>query len=153
MNVDNIKLLIERLNNVRNIDDPHSTKPNGFNMNYIKYNCGTPACIAGWAAWYQLGKPEVLGDGVRAEQRAAEWLGIRLDWAMEHLFYPKWWVTWEAIRPSDAVEALTNIMEAGDNYMALRDGELWGMNSDERAHVEADYDNDRRLRLATEGEM
>lgn len=25
-------------------------------------SCGTPACIAGWAAWMQQGKPEVLHD-------------------------------------------------------------------------------------------
>lgn len=31
-----------------------------FDIARISHNCGSPSCIAGWAAWEQQGRPKVL---------------------------------------------------------------------------------------------
>lgn len=142
MNVDNIRLLIERLRTVEHsVERTPTQQTNKFWMNVLTYECGTPACIAGWAAWYALEMPETMTPiNTNIERRAAEWLGLDYSWCMSYLFYPSAWLFWDAIQPEHAIAALQNILDAGpNNYEVLTGPLLWGMTRDEITEVEAQW--------------
>lgn len=63
-------------------------KVNGFNMEFYRYDCGTPSCIAGWAASASLGHPEVLPGDLWASKAAANWLELDHEWAKRNVFEP-----------------------------------------------------------------
>ena len=142
MNVDNIKLLIERLRTVEHsVNRTTEKQPNKFCMNMLTYDCGTPACIAGWATWYALEMPEYLCPvNTNIERRAAEWLGLDYEWCSNYLFYPRAWSFWDAIQPEHAIAALENILAAGpNNYNVLTGALLWGLTRDEIQEIEQEW--------------
>lgn len=87
MNKDNMLKLAAIIEPLENIDTCYGLRSKRqFAMNYITFDCGTPACIAGWAASCSVDR-EVLG-GVQVVEEAAKWLGVDRDWAHENLFFP-----------------------------------------------------------------
>lgn len=69
MNTDHIRQLADVIER-----QPHTdlNAPTGFNMCNWTHNCGTPACICGWANFVQDDDDIHLGD----VSTAREWLGI-----------------------------------------------------------------------------
>lgn len=69
MNIDRINALADFISQLDFVA-PYEDRV-GFNMSMFvnrthrndeQYDCGTPACIAGWATWLDLGKPVVMKD-------------------------------------------------------------------------------------------
>jgi len=57
-----------------------------FCMSYVVFDCGTPACIAGWAASCATGRSILNGTPIIST--AAAWLDVPGGWAHSNLFYP-----------------------------------------------------------------
>ena len=57
----------------------------GFSMASLTHVCGTPSCIAGWAAYLATDGERIHPDDI--ERVAREYLGITMDGASE-LFFP-----------------------------------------------------------------
>lgn len=68
---------------------PHTTteSPEGFTMDNWHHDCGTPACIAGWACHVSLGGNVVLNKDVNIELTARYFLGLDAEKA-DALFQP-----------------------------------------------------------------
>lgn len=129
MNHRNIKKLITRLKKTTPTpSDETGTVKLGFNMEDFTHECGTPACIAGWATSMSRNQNEFANRGaINFSSEAAAWMGLDFDWCTSHLFYPHAWENWEAIEPKHAVKALENILKAGECYTELHGAKLWGM--------------------------
>lgn len=92
---------------------PH-TKLNdasGFNMGNWVHPCGTPACIAGFAAWVESGNAEEL-PLMDVEDLAIQHLGIDRPTANE-LFSPDG-VEWRSITPAIAASTLRKLHDTGE---------------------------------------
>lgn len=95
MNKERILALADLIETIS--DSPNSFAIEGFDMRYVTHECGTPSCIAGWAAWEAQGRPEYVQDpNVRdfysIERQAAEYLGLPTkgdNTAAFPLFYPQ----------------------------------------------------------------
>jgi len=112
MNVENIRMLAELIG----VQDHASVNSDhGFNMANYLHPCGTPCCIAGFAAkiseMEEVTKTRVFND-------AAEWLGITSEMANE-LFCPEprgllpYRMSHEDITPKMAKKVLMNLAETG----------------------------------------
>lgn len=87
MNKDNILKLAAIIEPLENIDTIYGRRSKRqFAMNYIMFDCGTPACIAGWAASCSHCRRNIRDFDVVGD--AAKWLGVDRDWAYENLFFP-----------------------------------------------------------------
>jgi len=75
MNTDRILALADLIEKQPLTD---SIAADGFYMGSYTHECGTPSCIAGWAAWESLGRPAhmKLNDEWGVSDLAAEFLGI-----------------------------------------------------------------------------
>ena len=73
--------------------------------------CGTVACIAGWAVFLEDG-PEALALGRNIERRAAKILGLPEDHA-DRLFSPDHTDRWSSITPDHAASVLEEFAETG----------------------------------------
>jgi hypothetical protein len=99
---------------------PHSLEF-GFNMGELIHGCGTPSCIAGWAAWEKAGRPEMIvaKEGYATENEASDWLGLPHivespddnDLSFD-LFYPLGF-SFEKITPKHAAFTLRHLAETG----------------------------------------
>ena len=128
MNRRNIKKLITQLKKTKPVEDSGQPIKMGFNMSDFIYDCGTPACIAGWATSMSEEVRNFTATGPRDfSWSAAKWMDLDHDWCTSHLFYPNAWEHWEAIEPKHAVKALENILAAGECYTELCGPKLWGM--------------------------
>lgn len=89
MNKDNILTLAAKIENLELVTDLYKPAEYGpsFCMNYEEYNCGAPACLAGWASALAL-NTNVLDTRLDLVQIGADWLGVPRDWAFTNLFYP-----------------------------------------------------------------
>jgi len=94
----------------------------GFYMNSILHECGTPSCIAGWGAWEALGRPERLYNaGYKLEMAAATWLGFKhfeeeffTKSPAYELFYPdNDWFLYHGT-PQMAANVLRHLAETGE---------------------------------------
>jgi hypothetical protein len=100
---------------------PHTTpqQPDGFTMSNWTHDCGTPACICGWAN-HELNKETSSDIWLGDDRVAAEWLGLDIDTAGS-LFEPSRerdsnpWATdwWDEITPAHAAAVLRNLAETG----------------------------------------
>lgn len=92
-----------------------------FTMEYVRYNCGTPACICGWAAHF-LGNPNRLS----YEKDAADYLGLDERWARVHLFYPRGTgCNLSELTPQRAAEALRRLANYKGDFRLLGVYSLW----------------------------
>lgn len=73
----------------------------GFNMSSYRHNCGSPSCIAGWAA--HLYAPE---SDRNISAIAAEVLGLDHMWALNNLFEVGLDIRYNDITPRMAATAL-----------------------------------------------
>lgn len=104
---------------------PHTTQeaPEGFTMVNWNHDCGTPACIAGWACHVALGGAVVLD--INIEQTARRFLGLdaaeadalfepdlRSDFEKEHGFISSTDV-WDDITPDHAARTLRRLAKTG----------------------------------------
>ena len=73
---------VERLRQVR---DAIASDPDQYDQGHYVNECGTPACIAGWAVYLSLKPGETLDDGLvntrvgpfdTVHDRAKKWLGL-----------------------------------------------------------------------------
>lgn len=120
MNKENILKLADIIEQTHFEADCYKEGPvkNAFNMNYLQFDCGTPACIAGWATAQSL-NVEVIPPGAWVEKIGADWLGLEFNWAYNHLFYPGRHldaIGWDdcdysAIKPEMAARALRALAE------------------------------------------
>lgn len=58
---------------------PHTTPydKSGFDLSSYTHDCGTPSCIAGWAAWEAAGRPEkLIMDPGKIIELAQTYLGL-----------------------------------------------------------------------------
>ncbi|MBB3411264.1 hypothetical protein FHT87_005217 [Rhizobium sp. BK316] len=88
----------------------------GFTMTAITHDCGTPACIAGWAAWEALGRPSghLYDVACDLEGEATDYLGIN-PMKADLLFYPPEEVgLYQEITPSQAAATLRHLAETGE---------------------------------------
>lgn len=110
MNVDRILALADVIE-----AQPHTrvSDPYGFNMeNWRHHNCGTPSCIAGWAAALSRGDTKgITGIPVHVSDIAIEYLDLDDEQAHD-LFCPPGH-DWESITPSDAAATLRLFAETG----------------------------------------
>jgi hypothetical protein len=113
MNTDHIRHLADVIER-----QPHTdlNAPTGFCMTNWTHNCGTPACIAGWANFVQDDGDLYLGD----ISAAARWLGITRSQAGE-LFAPDENLCeedgplflWSDITPTHAAAVLRHLADTG----------------------------------------
>lgn len=103
----------------------------GFTMESFVHDCGSPACIAGWAAFMAIGKdskeykrlfvdPEYINsaDGMNdLEMTAQDFLGIDRQLATD-LF---WGNTSPDVTPKEAATTLRNLAETGKVSWGDRD--------------------------------
>lgn len=106
----------------------YNKKPNSFCMDFLYYDCGTPSCIAGWAAAQALATSRLPYD-TNVERKASEWLELPFRWAMKHLFYPRLDLpySYAGVQPKNAAAVLRYVatldnLEKVDNEKMLR---LW----------------------------
>ena len=88
----------------------------GFNMSTFTHMCGTPSCIAGYAAAFNLGfndeNQQVISD---VEINASHWLALDSEIAIQ-LFFPIEHAhvdDWCKITPKHAATVLRNLAETG----------------------------------------
>ena len=106
---------------------PHTPLPaeNGFNMADLVRECGTPSCIAGWAAWEAEGRPASVRTstiGWALEREAQNYLGLEgvnkaeLSPKAYSLFYPTYegCFAYEDITPAQAAACLRHLAETGE---------------------------------------
>jgi hypothetical protein len=95
---------------------PHADKEasEGFTMSSITHDCGTPACIAGWAAWEAVGRKngDLYDFDLDIEGKARDFLGISPTKA-DALFYPYEFKAYGEITPSEAAATLRRLAETG----------------------------------------
>jgi hypothetical protein len=125
-NVENCQLLLDTLRSLPEIGD--DTEADGFSMAQYKHACGTPSCMAGYAAWLKEGKPKNMKTKIyQVFDAGAEWLGINYDTA-EALFIPykhnkldEQGISTDDITPQEAAEVLQNYLDGGvvDWYAVL----------------------------------
>ena len=123
MNKERILALADLIEGQEHTNDWYVGEVHGFNMNKLVYDCGTPSCIAGWAAWEALDQPKVLktkvfGDSDYIEKTAAEYLGLEYnscnaDKGCYRLFYPNTPV-YSDITPIMAATVLRHLAETGE---------------------------------------
>lgn len=119
MNKENIKKLIETLKGVKYTSDYVYAK-SGFNMEVYSHECGTPSCMAGYAASEAIGYKnykiitEDQGNGDFSHPLAQNWLGLTEDQALI-LFLPNESDDWNMfdIKPKHAIKALEIILKEG----------------------------------------
>lgn len=87
----------------------------GFNMNRFVHPCGTPCCIAGWATWESLGRPQKIeaDDDCLIDEQATQWLGLQ-DMEAYDLFWMPGNLMLENITPSQAARTLRHLAETGE---------------------------------------
>lgn len=106
---------------------PHtvSLHGSGFCMNYVLHSCGTPSCIAGWAAWEEEGRPKAVSTpdtGWSLECKAQKYLGLATSVEAElsdiaySLFYPEGDRVdlYDNITPAQAAACLRHLAETGE---------------------------------------
>lgn len=97
----------------------------GFNMADLVRECGTPACIAGWAAWEEEGRPAAVSapdTGWCLERKAQQYLGLAPSGEAElsdtaySLFYPEGDQVgfYDEITPAQAAACLRHLAETGE---------------------------------------
>lgn len=97
---------------------PHTNHEavNGFSMISFAHKCGTPSCIAGWAAAGATGRTDIMLDDVPGI--ASKWLGLTPDHERD-LFYPVLANSPNAqsilvdLTPKQAHDVLMNLAETG----------------------------------------
>lgn len=92
--------------------DPY-LEPSGFNMNCFTHSCGTPSCIAGFAAWEYNGRK--INDSDETESKAREYLGLASYFGAKRLFFPT--VSGRecaSITPQEAAQVLRHLAETGE---------------------------------------
>lgn len=123
---------VEHINQVADAIEQHTIPWLGFNMSSYKANkyadrsnhdCGTTACIAGWANAIRLGLTENTPDeyGWCRHTGAALWLGLSENQA-DDLFYarnhPDYWengyAAWDTISADQAVRTLRHLAKTGE---------------------------------------
>lgn len=95
MNKDRILALADLIETLPDAESSFATS--GFDMRYVTHECGTPSCIAGWAAWEAQGRPEFVKDPnerdfYSIERLAAKYLGLPttgISTLAFPLFYPQ----------------------------------------------------------------
>lgn len=138
--VRNIRKIVEVIKTKEHVNDYFDSLENvdAFSMSQLSYHCGTPSCIAGWAAF--VSNPEEwsvtpVGDVV---EKATEFLGLSSE-ESRNLFYPRitpemlgvsrievrgkeddetWTLsevhlTYSSITPAEAIVTLENLIETG----------------------------------------
>ncbi|MBD8651518.1 hypothetical protein IFT66_10560 [Rhizobium sp. CFBP 13726] len=85
--------------------------PIGFTMSDYVHSCGTPACIAGWAAWESENQPDFL-DWRQVDFKATKYLGLDQE-TSEKLFEPEGVSSWFEITPAHAAFTLRHLARAG----------------------------------------
>jgi len=118
MNKENVLKVADAIEN-------HSIPKLGFNMGlfYAKregetdhtgHNCGTVACIAGWAYTVERGKMNrnLVAAENAAYNAAKKWLDLSASEASA-LFYPRWEVR-HSVTTQQAVTVLRNFAETGE---------------------------------------
>lgn len=127
MNKANMLQLIDVLKTLDHDTNNWRDEPNGFCLNYLRYECGTPACIAGWAAALAL-RTSHLPNDIHIERTAADWLGLDHNMAYNRLFYPDRFLPpgaqYEDVGPKWAAEVLRTMANATDP-MELNMREVW----------------------------
>lgn len=93
---------------------PHTGRlsADGFCMSNYVHNCGTPSCIAGWAAWLSHRKPKQMEDSMALFWRAQNYLDLSEDQA-DRLFLPYNYHCEDQYPPSQAAATLRHLAETG----------------------------------------
>lgn len=103
---------VERIRELADVIErlPHTTPDadHGFSMEVYEHPCGTPACIAGWAAHVYN-----VADHVFPEQNGAAALGMTVEEAAP-LFEPLDVCYWSEITPAHAAAVLRNLANTGE---------------------------------------
>lgn len=110
MNIDNIKKLIKTLEAVEYVEDVRRAE-SGFNMLDYTHDCGTPSCIAGYAAF--LSNPNDF-ENSECYNKAVSWLGLDHNGGALRLFCPLTVTDWDDIKPEHVIKALNIIIEEND---------------------------------------
>lgn len=121
MNKERMLQLADVIEKLPHVQEENKTDPGrSFTMNDFSYECGTPACIAGWATALATGKENI--QEFAPCSTAARWLEIDVDWA-DNLFMPD--VPLRRITPQMAATVLRTLAEKGEElpYDDMQD--LW----------------------------
>jgi hypothetical protein len=121
MNIENIKKVIAAIADEENffsmVTDYVYPKPFGGDMELWEEafgtiavpNCGTPACISGWATYLSGNDPEPCGFDV-----ARAFMGLVTDTTLSYdLFYPSH-KSWKDITRAEAIDTLNRLIETGE---------------------------------------
>lgn len=131
---------IERINALADLIEQqpqslHDDQP-GFNMNRFVHHCGTPSCIAGWAAWEALQRPaniqETWREGERyrdVEDEAREYLGIDAETA-GRLFWGTDGIKLEPITKEQAARVLRHLAQTGEVDWSIVEAEILALEGD-----------------------
>ncbi|MDR9777244.1 hypothetical protein RJJ65_32315 [Rhizobium hidalgonense] len=94
---------------------PHTGKESaeGFSMSSYVHDCGTPCCIAGWAAWLSFRKPKQMVDSTAVFYRAKTYLGLH-EVEADLLFLPHEYHCGDKYPPSQAAATLRHLAETGE---------------------------------------
>lgn len=124
MNKDNILRLADIIE-----AQPHTSvdEAQGFNMEGYIHHCGTPSCIAGFAAFESLKETtndeEKIIKTLRLLERynvnelwnlAIKWLGFSEEVEIYELFHPRCSYQWHNITPQEAAKVLRHFAETGE---------------------------------------
>ena len=85
----------------------------GFNMAGWKHPCGTPSCIAGWAAKMSGEYDEDTGLGNMTAKLAREWMDLGIVQS-DRLFTPILIPPLSNITPSQAAKTLRHLAHTGE---------------------------------------
>ena len=80
-------------------------------MEYFVHECGSPSCIAGWAAWEFRERPEVM-NGFFVQSDARVYLGINRASA-SLLFIPDHFIEAYEATPAQAAAVLRHLANTG----------------------------------------
>lgn len=133
MNKENILMLADHIETLEHFPETPDWGKNlpdkTFNMGCYTDMCGTPACIAGWAAWFADGKPKIVkyNNGFHnVRHRAALWLELDIGWTYQHLFEPfNLTNDFSILTPAMAARALRKIVEIGPSYNVYVARDIW----------------------------
>lgn len=113
VNVTNVKTLADIIRQQPHVSAEHET---GFDMSVWEHDCGTPACIAGWASSLACpeGRPKTsYGRTMDAEEVANIWLDLTYQEGSDLYIASGLNVELSRITPEQAATVLDHLAETG----------------------------------------
>ena len=113
MNVDRIRKLADLIEGMQHIGDGAADKMFSMPVWADRHDCGTAACIVGWAA-LSAGRPAWGLSALAVQCTACEWLGLDTDRAEDLAYAHGFDGDLEDITPARAARTLRHLADTGE---------------------------------------